>query len=695
MGLFSYDIMDINPSYSTIDQLNEEVVLEAYFGEKVCAPLFAQFCKFRNKHKGSQNWSPKINYDPELIKFNRLAEDQFGYYRFSLTISPTFNYNAFMVNVGFLAGEGSDKKFFDGLKVYKTGRGFTYDKKAEVSAISCMYMGLLSNTTFTDRELFGIMLHEIGHSFTNAVLNRDGCLGGSSYLTNIVSKVNALVKANVENGKNVSIEDAEHDLNNSGIFNSLKAFFSKKDSGIRAIINSVSNTVSGMRRNAKYYEYTNEKFADTFASMYGYGSDVQSGLIKMTKVQQDFYSTGKDKIPGFISTIMKVGVLTFNGWLEYILNVKDEHPEGLTRIKVQIEYLERELRNIALDPKMKSDLQRQLDVQKGLIDDFLTNSKNPSVYQAYNIYYTNLYNKYGGDIREKVTDNKAMFDTIDDRIGDLSEATFETPESEFVYEAMKYADRLYGDLPPLSEAVLKSDMTSGGLYPIYITTSFTNTTFGKLAKTIKAVKNFSHANISFSHTLTRMYSYNDGEEGYVVSGKSGISIENLSGYIKQSEESTINVNVFFVKHKYYTIIKNYVDNLVKNADKTKYNNINLIRTLLHKSVDKDGNSLKMICSEFVYNVLKRASIDPLNKTANLVRPDELAELAKDNMPVYRVFNGKAVDYKPTVIAKEVEKISKKAKAVNEDVVFDNDFFGSPLNELFRLDNKHCTDETEL
>lgn len=401
-----------------IQQLSESVLLELYFGDSAVEKLQEQFTKFRSKYVGG-NWTPKINYDPDLIKFNRLCEDQFGYYRFCLSISPVYDYNAFMINVGYLAEDNIGDTFFSNLKIYKNNKGFYYDKAAKVSAITNIYFGLLSDKRFTDREVFAIMLHEIGHSFTYAVLNRDGVIGGGSCLINIVRKVNAAINNNLQKDRDFSDKRVESDIQSPSITSRISNFVNGKFN-IKNAVYSLSKTVKGMRQNVKHYGYTNEKFADTFASMYGYSSELQIALQKLTDAYRDFNKNPKKKPPGDLSVIIMVGLLSANNMIEFLLNMKDEHPDGLTRIKVQIEYLEKELRNVSLDPKMKMDLQRHLAIQMQIIKDFIDSSKDPDVSRAYNTYYTKLYEKYGGDIREKFTDNEAIFDTIDQRYNDIS-----------------------------------------------------------------------------------------------------------------------------------------------------------------------------------------------------------------------------------------------------------------------------------
>ncbi len=394
-----------------MNSLNEMVLLELYFGENAIKDLQAQLSRFRAKWMG-KDWNPKINYDPDLIKFNRMVEQQFGYYRFCFTIDPSNDTNAYMINIGCFATINVEAVASKNLKVYKSNKGFYFDKAAQISAMATCYFGIINGKEFSDREVMSVLLHEIGHSFTYSVLNKEGALTGSSVLLKACQQVSTIIQSHIKNGDTITEDLADSDMGKISIFNLIKDFFTSKNK-MNTIIHSISQTLkSKMRGNTKNYEYTNEKFADTFAGMYGYGSEITTVLQKMQDMSVKFYLADA-KTPSSISVALQVAAMSYANMLGFILGALDEHPTGLTRIKTQIDFLERELRNTGLDPAMKSELQKQLDIQNKLIDDFINYSSDEDAFKAYRVYYTKLYKKYGGDIREKYTDNQALFDVID------------------------------------------------------------------------------------------------------------------------------------------------------------------------------------------------------------------------------------------------------------------------------------------
>lgn len=402
-----------NTYADNMDTLNEMVMLEVYFGETAIKDLQAQLSRFRAKWIG-KDWNPKINYDADLIKFNRMVEQQFGYYRFCFTVDPSNDTNAYMINIGCFATINVEASASKNLKVYKSNKGFYFDKTAQISAMATCYFGIICSKEFSDREVMSVLLHEIGHSFTYAVLNKEGALTGSSILLKACQQVSGIIQNHIKNGDTVTDDLAESDMERVSIFSLIKDLFTRKTANkINTVVHSISQTLrSKMRGNTKNYEYTNEKFADTFSSMYGYGSELNTTLQKMQDMSIKFYLADA-KTPSSISIALQVAAMSYTNMIGFILGALDEHPTGLTRIQTQIDFLERELRNTGLDPVMKSELQKQLDTQKKLIDDFINYSSDEDAFKAYRVYYTKLYKKYGGDIREKYTDNQAMFDVID------------------------------------------------------------------------------------------------------------------------------------------------------------------------------------------------------------------------------------------------------------------------------------------
>ena len=140
--------------------------------------------------------------------------------------------------------------------------------------------------------------------------------------------------------------------------------------------------------------------------------------MKMTnKLYGEYY--GVQQYPPFIE-YTEAYLLYFNDFLNYVLNVQDEHPGDLARIKTSVDYLKREISKEGLDPKIKKELVSELNKLNKLIDDYINFPKDQDSMRIIRIYYTLLYKNFGGDRREQDTDNDALFSAIDDRYEELN-----------------------------------------------------------------------------------------------------------------------------------------------------------------------------------------------------------------------------------------------------------------------------------
>ena len=164
----------------------------------------------------------------------------------------------------------------------------------------------------------------------------------------------------------------------------------------------------------KMTRYTDEKFADTFAAIYGYGPELHSGLQKIyTEIFKQYPQTRNS-----ILVILNAYNLYINDLFAFMMGVQDEHPNDLARMKVAADYLKKEISREGLDPKMKTRMINQLDELNKIIDEYINFPKDQDNMRVIRTYYTLLYKKFGGDRREKIADNDALFDYVDTRYKD-------------------------------------------------------------------------------------------------------------------------------------------------------------------------------------------------------------------------------------------------------------------------------------
>ena len=395
---------------------------EAYFGPDAIESMQKQFSILRKKIIGKP-FSVSLSQDKELLKFNRIVEKTFGYTTFSLSINADTSLNAWALTMGMYQNDEERAKLLKALRAGKAG--FRFDTAGDVVGMVSFNLGIINATEFTDEELIAIMLHEIGHNFFVSVMYGDSAFGISHKLIKVLKSINKKILDRISSGKDISLDDIKEDVEDSidkvsfvkSLIGRLAEPISMVTSAIKRRFNKVAKLFSheAVEDNFKgrLEGYTNEKFADTFAAMYGYGTYLHSALMKF----DDYYANMRTTKQSTNPTVIAYNVFKRNlsDILAYIMGVKDEHPDGLTRIKVSTDYLKKEIAREGIDPKVKAMLVDQLDQLNRLIDDYINFPVEEDKIKIARTYYTMLYNKFGGDRREQDADNPALFDYIDKR----------------------------------------------------------------------------------------------------------------------------------------------------------------------------------------------------------------------------------------------------------------------------------------
>lgn len=172
----------------------------------------------------------------------------------------------------------------------------------------------------------------------------------------------------------------------------------------KRIINKLSNPFSLLILPLKY---KNERIADNFATMYGYGAELSSAVLKFNSEKADI---GVMKIFNNIpvlSTIVHMNSLP----VEILSTALNEHPEGVSRAVDQLALLKHELDNKDIDPKMRtkilSDIKKcEKELEK--IEKLKVSLNDP--YAAREIYNKVLLKLGGKTWKELVIDGKHKFD---------------------------------------------------------------------------------------------------------------------------------------------------------------------------------------------------------------------------------------------------------------------------------------------
>lgn len=185
----------------------------------------------------------------------------------------------------------------------------------------------------------------------------------------------------------------------------------------------------------------------------------------------------------------------------------------------------------------------------------------------------------------------------------------------------------------------------------------------KFSDLITAVTNgeFSHAAISLDESMEHLYSYNvaDGTVGPF----GGFSRETIKNYPQNNRFAVYSV---VLDKPSYKIIKEKIDYVINNADKTKYAFKNIFTFPMKVIGSTNKFEPEMICSQFVDSLLKLANVDLApDIPASKISPQKLYEVIKNSDHGFKVFDGFTKDYNSTKARSIMSKVVMK-KILNKN-----------------------------
>lgn len=403
MGLF------VNPEPKlTLEQHNEPLltITEAYFGDDILKKAQMHLSNYR---KDVMEKSSFLKYShPELIAFDREIEKIFGFYIFDLNIVESNMTNACTLPISWKIGynlRNPNKCTFN----KKTG--YKYDPELKYCCSMELYTGIFTNPEYTDREVMAVILHEIGHNFQEIALDYEGKFGLNAIKKNMgvlmyfkviidaiidsITNANPMIAVNtvkslVTSAFETSMWFERLDANATrwfartfpaafrvlDIFNTgagkLGGFFTDVIGSAMYLFNTfllynpltllfnVGLTLLGGLNPVNIatlgIAYNEERFADNFATMYGYGPETAS-------VQKKFgthgFSNSAEKVLNHSPMIGSFANLVWAP-LNVASQMFDEHPSTMVRIEDQAELLRKELERNSNNPRMKQQIKKEM-----------------------------------------------------------------------------------------------------------------------------------------------------------------------------------------------------------------------------------------------------------------------------------------------------------------------------------------------
>lgn len=367
------------------------IIQEVYFGQvPEIQEMFEEFKTLRNQYRFYRQGRNAKNTE----RFEKLVEKFFGFKAFSLSFTPMKLPNAYT----YCVARSLD---VDGSKVIETtSKGYRFRPEAHCAALSYITTGLIENKNVTDEEVFAIFLHEVGHSFVqrSPVMAAQYEVIKTAMIINIVEMIILGILTLNPIFIAMGLENAAYANNVVRIF---RAEFQKavrkvpllREAGVTAewALNMLCNVAGNIINTVfigftlpllKYAEFqhdnvrapqikltgnpaanvrSEERLADDFANMYGFGPHLATGLVKIS----DPNNQGRFQKVVYAMPVIK-DIFGVTESIAYKLDAATgAHPGVSDRILSMVEGLEYDLaKDKSIPPKVKVELKANITTLK-------------------------------------------------------------------------------------------------------------------------------------------------------------------------------------------------------------------------------------------------------------------------------------------------------------------------------------------
>ena len=291
---------------------------------------------------------------------------------------------------------------------------------------------LLIHGGFTAKEIMALMLHEIGHSFdasyfmmmanvlpsvgikrttySNGDQKISWFVSAKEYLSQIASvALSQLGLSHYTTKINKAIEQVVEKIPRFGKF---MATLGSISTSIRlcistiGIANLIKNPILIIYRIIQprnIFGYGAEKYADSFATAYGYGNDLSTAMAKTDK---------RSGLLG-IEAIRKVPVVNvMYNFAEVCIDIismpTDPHPKSAVRILAQLKKLKRELDDPDVPENLKNELREQIAEQEEIIKNFTDKDYVENEGRIFSV----IWNKFLIDVTDGKLDPRELMELV-------------------------------------------------------------------------------------------------------------------------------------------------------------------------------------------------------------------------------------------------------------------------------------------
>jgi hypothetical protein len=343
---------------------NNQVFMEAYYGK---LPEFVKIESCFNeiiKKARIEKYKSNPNKYPENKEIQKLFCKIFGFKKMILYWIPSDTLNAFTVTVSSYMLFGESKDFIE----KRSDRGF-YDTSGKSVLTVYAYTGLLNESTNMDgNEVLAILLHEIGHNFDYSRFHMIEFLT-DAILTLGISTVDPMTHKTIGDLNDVKLDymdevKKEYD----DLYKKPKERKKKAEEYNKALDKYLNK---GLFRKSVIYTLTTllavpfsipmqffdlgyhkgEQFADSFATSYGYGNELISGLGKLRN----------SPVPLKEGKVINVFRDLYTLSEEIFLGMYECHGTNQERCKETIKKIKADIKSGDYPPELHDDLVAQLE----------------------------------------------------------------------------------------------------------------------------------------------------------------------------------------------------------------------------------------------------------------------------------------------------------------------------------------------
>ena len=264
----------------------------------------------------------------------------------------------------------------------------------------CVYEELVYYAELTASEILAVILHEIGHCFyVSPLLIINELLTIPTLPISLLFKLLLIGNLNINNFLKKNLPFIS---NISTLFGDIKTQYYqilkldiRRFNPIR-VIQNIRNPILSIREYvSSVAKYGSERGADSLAAKYGYGVDRASALRKITRAEGTIAGTIRNDT-FFGSIFGDISEITID---LFAMMTLDEHPNNDQRVNSMIKKLERDLNNGDYPPKVKKELEMEIERLKDAHKELNDNDKRVSIKKVYYNIINTITNDHS-DIRE-------------------------------------------------------------------------------------------------------------------------------------------------------------------------------------------------------------------------------------------------------------------------------------------------------